>query len=98
MKKIIEEAMNYSLPKFTLLGEMFQKPIALVLTTLSSVVATNVVDIKQAIVLLGIFFVGDFLTGLLASYLEWKKLKHKKDAYFLAEAKALALTNSKNVS
>jgi len=70
------------LPKFSLIALIFKKPIVIIYLTISTVAVMPVVDFYKACTMLVILFIADAITGLGASYCDWKKLKVKKDKTF----------------
>lgn len=89
MKNLIQETMQIALPKFTLLLEMFTKPIFGLIAITPVIAATPIVDFWSAVHLLKWLFIGDLITGLGASYLEWKKGK-KKDRWFFGKGEGFS--------
>ena len=65
------------MPKFTLL----QIEVAPVMLPIAAI-ATTVVDINSAVLILLYLFLFDFATGLAGSYFEWKKLKDRGRSFF----------------
>ena len=63
------------MPNFSLLTLFVKKPFLALAT---------VVDLWGAVEILVYFFIGDFLSGLLASYFEWKK-SDRKDRWFFGK-------------
>ena len=83
----MEELLAFALPKFKLLSLLFKKPL-LVLTGVPAIVAVSqVVSYEDVWFIFCWFFLGDLLSGLLASYYESKKSDHKERWFFLAKAK-----------
>lgn len=89
--KFEEKNMNLSnlLPKFTLIGLFFKKPITLI-TLVPVAVSVKTIDIYAACTILAFLFVGDFLTGLLASYFKWKEIEEKKDKFFFGKGEGFS--------
>lgn len=83
---------EFALPKFTFLGLLFKKPVVL-LSTVPAVVAvkiTNVVRFESVAWILFWLFVADWVTGVLASYFEWKGKGNKKDEWFFGNGEGFS--------
>lgn len=76
-------------PKFSLLGEMVNNPNTAFLIITPTATASKVVSIWAAFFVLGMFFLGDLFTGILASYFEWKK-SEKKDRWFFGKGEGFS--------
>lgn len=81
---------NNLLPNFSFLIGFFEKPIVLITTVVPVALTSKVIDIYEAATILTALFIGDFATGLLASYFEWKKKKVKKDKYFFGKGEGFS--------
>ena len=73
-----------TMPKFTLLAILFKKPMLLI-AALPIVAISPQVDFYSVVSLLFWLFVIDLITGLLASYFEWKKESRKGKNFFGSE-------------
>ena len=74
-----------TMPKFTLLAILFKKRIFLI-SALPIAAISPQVDFYSVVSLLFWLFVIDFITGLLASYFEWKKEVKKGENFFGSES------------
>lgn len=90
MKHIITETMQIALPKFTLLIEIFTKPMIGFLALTPVVVATPIVDFWNSVYFLAILFVIDLVSGLIASWMEWRKLPNKKEKWFFGKGEGFS--------
>lgn len=90
MKKFIEEITSIAMPKFTLMIELINKPILGVLALVPTVAVVPAVDLWGAVYVLGLLFIGDLITGLLASYFIWKKQPEKKDKWFFGKGEGFS--------
>lgn len=78
----MEKLLSFALPKFTLLSLFIKKP-ALPLATAPAILAGSlVVSYKGVWLLFTCFIVADLLTGLAASYSDWRKTDHKDRWFF----------------
>ena len=78
----MEKLLAFALPKFTLLSLLFKKPILIITGVPAIVAVSKVVSYEGVWFIFCWFFVGDLLSGLLASYYEWKKSDHKERWFF----------------
>lgn len=78
-----------SVPKFTLLTYIFKKPILLIYAVVPTLAVTRVVDFKAAAWMLFWLFFGDLITGVAASYFDWKK-SAKKDKWFFGRGEGFS--------
>jgi hypothetical protein len=92
----MEKLLAFALPKFTLLSLLFKKPI-LILTGVPAIVAVSqVVSYEGVWYLFCWFFIGDLLTGLLASFYEWKKSDHN-DRWFFGKGEGFSSDKAKKM-
>jgi len=84
MKKFI----NVTLPKFGLFALFVKNPVSLV-AIMPAVAVVPVIDIKSASVVLAWMFVADLLSGILASYFDWKK-SAPKDKWFFGKGEGFS--------
>jgi hypothetical protein len=89
MKNIFEQA-HLSYPKFSFFIELFQNPPVALVSITSAVAISPVVDFWSAVILLGFFFFGDLVTGILASYFTWKKDKERTDKWFFGKGEGFS--------
>ena len=89
MKNFIQEALSVTLPKFSLLIEFMNKPFLALLTITPTIAVTPVIDLWGAIYVLGLLFLGDLITGVMASYFVWKK-SAPKDKYFFGKGEGFS--------
>ena len=78
-----------SIPKFTLITYFFKKPIVILFAAVPSLVLTPVVDLKASAWILFWLFLADFITGVTASYFDWKK-SAKKDKWFFGRGEGFS--------
>lgn len=69
-------------PKFGLFNFLTNNPAALIPTVVPSVVFAQVVDIKAVAWILFGMFAADLVTGIVASYIEWRDRPENKDRWF----------------
>lgn len=79
-----------SLPKFTLLGILFKKPALLLITVAPTIIVAPVIDFKKTAWILLYLFIGDLVSGMLASYFEWKKKPIKTDRWFFGKGEGFS--------
>ena len=72
------------MPNFSLLTLFVKKPFLALATVVPTMSLAPVVDLWGAVEILVYFFIGDFFSGLLASYFEWKK-SDRKDRWFFGK-------------
>ena len=77
------------LPNFSMFSMFVEKPITM-LSVVPAALAVPVIDLYEAATVLAILFVADFITGLLASYYEWKKKPIKKDNFFFGKGEGFS--------
>lgn len=70
------------MPKFTFITLLFKKPVLLIAIIPAVVIAPVVISYADVWWLLKWFFVADLLSGLGASYFEWKKSNHNERWFF----------------
>lgn len=73
--------LDIALPKFSLLVLFAKKPLLLI-TAIPVIAVSQVVSYESVWYLLIWFFMSDLVTGLLASYYEWKASDHKERWFF----------------
>ncbi|MFV5697747.1 phage holin family protein [Flavobacterium sp. ZT3R17] len=78
----MEKLLAFALPKFTLLSLFIKKPILIVVSVPAIAAVSQVVSYEGVWFIFWWFFAGDLLSGLLASYYEWKKSDHKERWFF----------------
>ena len=88
--KILEQLTSLSMPKFSLLFGLFQNPLIGLNILLPTLVVVPVVDFWGAVWLLMTLFCVDLITGILASYFEWKKLPDKNEKYFFGKGEGFS--------
>lgn len=91
----MKQFLDIALPKFSLLVVFFEKPILLI-STLPVIAVAQVVSYEGVWTLLKWFFIADFLTGLLASFYEWKKSDHK-DRWFFGKGEGFSSDKAKKM-
>lgn len=85
----MEKLLAFALPKFTLLGLLIKKPF-LILTGVPVIAAVTVVVSFESVAWVLVFmFIGDLITGLLASYYVWKK-SIPKDKWFFGKGEGFS--------
>lgn len=77
----MKQLLDIALPKFSLLVLFTEKPVLLI-GAIPVIAVSQVVSYSAVWYLLIWFFIADFVTGLLASYYEWKKSDHKERWFF----------------
>lgn len=90
MKEFSEEITSIAIPKFSFMMELINKPIIGLLALISTVSVTPVVDFWSAVYLLGLFFLGDLISGLVASYFEWKKNPLREERWFFGKGEGFS--------
>ena len=88
--KLLAHITSLSMPKFSLLLGLFQKPWIGVNVLVPTLVVVPVVDFWGAVFLLVILFSVDLVTGLLASYFEWKVLPNKSEKWFFGKGEGFS--------
>jgi phage-related holin len=81
------------LPKFTLIDNSMQSPKALaIVASISSIpiLVPVIVNFYDVLNLLVVFFIADFLTGMIGSFFEWKKKEVKKDKWFFGRGEGFS--------
>lgn len=78
----MEKLLVFALPKFTLLSLLIKKPILLLITVPAIAAVSQVVSYEGVWYFLKWFFIADLITGLFASYFEWRKSNHKERWFF----------------
>lgn len=81
--------MNFYMPKFTLLTFFIEKPISIFLIAPPIMIAPAV-DFYGAVTILVVLFLSDFVTGVLASYFDWKKDENKKERWFFGKGEGFS--------
>lgn len=84
------EQVHLTPPKFTFCIELFQNPSIAITSISSAVIVSPVVDFWSSVYLLGFFFLGDLVTGIMASYFEWKKEPGKTDKWFFGKGEGFS--------
>ena len=92
----MNQFLDIALPKFTLLALMIKKPISLIAVIPSTIAVSQVVSYEGVWYLLVWFFLSDLVTGLLASYYEWKKSDHK-DRWFFGKGEGFSSDKAKKM-
>lgn len=78
----MEKLLAFALPKFTLLSIFIKKPFLIIVSVPAITAVSQVVSYGSIWFIFWWFFIGDLLTGLLASFYEWKKSDHKERWFF----------------
>lgn len=78
-----------SIPKFSLLTEAFGNPLLAMVVIPSTIAIAPAINMWDAFYTLSFFFLGDFLSGLGASYCEWRKTK-LEDKWFLGKGEGFS--------
>lgn len=86
MKSLLELAY----PKFTLLVLFVKKPLTLLATVPAIVAVKIVVDFESVGSILIWLFIADLVTGLLASWFEWRKNPNKKERWFFGNGEGFS--------
>lgn len=73
--------LDIALPKFSLLATLVEKPVLLI-GAIPVIAVSKVVSYEGVWCLLIWFFLSDLVTGILASYYEWKESDHKERWFF----------------
>ncbi|UOX35318.1 phage holin family protein [Flavobacterium sediminilitoris] len=85
----ITEILNTAIPKFSLFGEILKKPLIGLYLVGTTVPTAIIVNIWSAFYALCWFFVADLITGLFASYNDWKR-SDKKDRWFFGKGEGFS--------
>lgn len=89
MKHFLNELTALAIPNFTLLKNIISNPFIGLVAIPPTVVAVQVVNLWSAIYILGILFLVDLSTGILASYFDWKK-KKGNDIWFFGKGEGFS--------
>lgn len=84
----------FSLPKFTLLALMLKKPAVALATIPGAIVVAQVVSYESVWSIFKWFIIADLLTGILASYYDWKKSDHI-DRWFFGKGEGFNSSKAK---
>lgn len=87
--KTLSETLHTALPKFSLFYEVIKHPSYALFTLTPTVPAVMIVDVWNAFYILCWMFLGDLITGILASYYEWRK-SDKKDKWFFGKGEGFS--------
>jgi hypothetical protein len=90
MRNFIQEIASITMPKFSLMIELINKPLVGLLALTPVVVVVPVVDFWSAVYILGLLFIGDLITGLSASYFIWKKKLDRKERWFFGKGEGFS--------
>lgn len=90
MKAYLDEILHFAIPKFSMIIELFNKPLFGFFTISSTVVAVQVVSFWDSVDILKILFIADFATGMLASWLIWRKKHDRKDKWFFGKGEGFS--------
>lgn len=90
MKNFIEELTSIAMPKFSLIIEFFNKPIIGMITLIPTIAVVPEVDFYSAVCVLGMLFVGDLITGILASYFTWRSKVDKVEKWFFGKGEGFS--------
>jgi hypothetical protein len=85
------------LPNFMLLPFLIKKPIWLVITVPAIAIVPTVVDFIRLCYILFWMFIIDFITGVGASYCEWKRLPEKEDKWFFGKGEGFSSKKAKSL-
>lgn len=84
------------LSKFSLICKtVFTKPFLLI-SIVPAVAISAVVELRAVVEILVWVFCLDLVTGVFASYFNWKKQTDKKDKWFFGKGEGFLRTNLKN--
>jgi hypothetical protein len=92
----MEKLLAFALPKFTLMSLLFKKPLLLITGVPAIVAVSQVVSYEGVWFIFCWFFVGDLLSGLLASFYEWKKSDHT-DRWFFGKGEGFSSDKAKKM-
>ena len=90
MKPFLNEIMQSAAPKFSLFIELFNKPVLALTILTPTVIVAPVVSLMGACITLTIFFIADFVTGLMASYWIWQAKEDKSDTWFFGKGEGFS--------
>lgn len=90
MRSQINEIIQMTAPKFSLFVEMINNPLAGIFTLTSTVVVVQIVSFWDAVDLLTILFIADFVTGIIASWFVWRKKDDRKDKWFFGKGEGFS--------
>jgi len=90
----MEKILAFALPKFTLLSILLKKPFLLLASVPMVAVVSQVVSYEDVWYFLKWFFVADLISGLAASYCEWRKSDHK-DRWFFGKGEGFSSNKAK---
>ena len=92
----MEKLLAFALPKFTLLSIFIKKPALLIASVPAIVAGSMVVSYKGVWLIFVCFMVADLLTGLAASFCEWKKSDHQ-DRWFFGKGEGFSSDKAKKM-
>lgn len=84
------EQVHLTPPRFTFFIGLLENPTIAITSISTAVIVSPVVDFWSAVYLLGFFFLGDLVTGILASYFIWKQDGDKTDKWFFGKGEGFS--------
>lgn len=90
MKNFIQQVTSNAMPKFTLMIDLIKKPFLVIFAIIPAISVSPVVDFWSAIYILGLLFIGDLITGILASYFIWKQKVDKVEKWFFGKGEGFS--------
>jgi len=92
----MKQMLAFALPKFSLIAFIIKKPVFLVGTVPVILVAKLVVDFESVAWILFGLFLTDFITGILASWMVWRKSDHV-DKWFFGKGEGFSSDKAKKM-
>ena len=94
MSGLLKLVTDIPMPKLTFFGLMLKKPFLLLVAVPTAIVSANIISFQKVAWLLFWLFIFDFITGVYASYLEWKK-SDKADKWFFGKGEGFSSVKAK---
>ena len=92
----MEKLLAFAIPKFTLLSLFLKKPFLIIASIPAITAVSNVVSYGSVWFIFSFFIIGDLLSGLLASYCQWKASEHK-DRWFFGKGEGFSSDKAKKM-
>lgn len=93
----MEKLLAFALPKFTLLFLFIKKPTLILVSAPAVVAVSRVVNYGGVWVIFSFFIIGDLLSGLGASYCQWKAKPDRKDRWFFGKGEGFSSDKAKKM-
>jgi hypothetical protein len=93
----MEKLLAFALPKFTLLTIFIKKPLLVIAGIPAIVAVSQVVSYEGVWVIFTCFIIGDLLSGLGASYCQWKAKPNRKEHWFFGKGEGFSSDKAKKM-